>query len=287
MGDSAENLKDDGRLSAPEDEVTTDEADVEVTAEGDGSNADGVVAESTDEEEFEVVLENAGDAPRFTQDQVDGIVQRRLAKAKNKGEMSSKELDLAREENKLLRLALEQKQKAGPPKADDFAEGEFDPAYVKAQKDFESAERESEVARLVDERYQREQEERRQRESAAAMEGAVREHYSRAAKLKVKDYEATEDVAIEALGQSYADQIIANLPDSAALMYYLGKNPGEAAGIASLIKKNPIAGVAEIGRLAASIRVKPKSSKAPEPEESLSGGNAVVRNRGPKGARYE
>lgn len=291
MGDAAEDRNDvdtedeleQGIEPKPEDEEAEESAE-----DDEGSEDEGEDAELGDDEaeEVEIVLED-GDAPRFTQADVNDIVAKRVARLNKRGDASSKELDHIQEENRLLKLALEQKRKDGPPKPDDFAEGEYDPAYLQARKDYDSAQRDAEVARQVDERLQQERNARQQQEQSAQLEGRQREHYKRAAELKVKDYEATEDVAIEALGQDYVNQLIANFDDSHTLLYFLGKNPGEASRLASLIKTNPIRGVAEIGRLQAQIRVKPKSSRAPAPEAELEGSERATARRGPKGATYE
>lgn len=269
-------------LEEQEAEAEAEEAEGE---ELEASEAEEGAEESSEDEEHEVVLET-GDAPRFTQAEVNDIVARRVARLNGKSEAKEDKASALEEENRLLRLALEQRKPSGPPSPNDFDDGEFDPAYTKAMEEHAALQREAEVDRKVEEKLRAAAEERARAEAAAALESRQREHYGRAARLKVKDYEATEDVAIEALGQQVVNQVIANFDDSHTLLYYLGKNPGRAAQIASLLRTNPIQGVAQIGRLQSQIIVKPKVTPAPDPEAELEG--AVSRSPDPllKGAKF-
>ena len=117
------------------------------------------------------------------------------------------------------------------------------------------------------------------------------DHYKRADALKVKDYDETEDKAIEILGQDVVNQLIANTDKSPELLYYLGKNPGKAQEMAEMVKTNPVKGVFELGRLGAKLSARPKSrtKPAPAPEGEQRGGGAGRKQvrRGPAGAKFE
>ena len=67
----------------------------------------------------------------------------------------------------------------------------------------------------------------------------------------------------------YCDLV--NFEDSHVILYYLGKNPEEATRIANLIKTNPIRGVAEMGRLSAELKIKPKTKIVADPDEEING----------------
>ena len=97
-------------------------------------------------------------------------------------------------------------------------------------------------------------------------------HYERAAKLKVKDYEATEDKAIEIFGNEHINHLVANLDNSEVAMYYFGKNPEVAQKYSDMLKREPIRGLIEIGGLLAKLKVKPKRESAPDPDIELEGG---------------
>ena len=68
--------------------------------------------------------------------------------------------------------------------------------------------------------------------------------------------------------------------------YFLGQNPAVADQVASL---DPISAAIQLGTIQANLSqtktVKPSS--APEPQETLKGGGAAPRERGPKGAIFE
>lgn len=267
----------------------------EDTTEGD-DDADAEKAESEgDEEEFEISLEG-DDGSHPEQDENRGIRKRinklnRKVEAANEGkEAVSAELEIERERNRLLQLALDQQQGKtvkdanAPPDPNDYDDGITDPAYIKAFQDH--------LAAGVLEKAQAAQTQTRaQVEEQSKLESRQVDHYKRADALKVKDYDETEDKAIEVLGQDVVNQLIANTDKSPELLYYLGKNPGKAQEMADLVKTNPVKGVFELGRLGARLSARPKSrtKPAPAPEGDLRGGGAGRRKsqRGPAGAKFE
>jgi hypothetical protein len=183
---------------------------------------------------------------------------------------SNAALEVERERNKLLQLALDQRNGTtaveGPPNPDDFDDGHVDPKYTKAfsayiQKDIIAS----------SEATQREN----QATSAASSELETRQtaHYKRADELKVADFDDTEDKAILILGKEVTNQIISASDKSPELLYWLGKNPGEAEVIANLIRINPVKGVLKIGALEARLKSRPKAKTvtAPNPDEELRG----------------
>lgn len=262
----------------------------------DGSEADE--DPDTDGQEVEIVLQGAdGSQPKrnplgFT---------RRIRKLNAtitaaEGEASQATTDLAteREKNKLLQLALDQKQAApaAPPDPSDFDDGAKDPQYVAALNDFNG----------------RDFDARMQRHTAAqpapqpvvdrALERKQVEHYQAADKLKVKDYAETEDKAIAILGKTAVNILIesSDADVSVKVLNYLGKNPDRAEEIAAMLNGRgtlPAKGILALGALGATLVAKPKAKRnpAPDPDNELEGASVSrsgkKQTRGPKGAIYE
>ena len=57
-------------------------------------------------------------------------------------------------------------------------------------------------------------------------------------------------------------------------MYHFGKNPAKAEQFKTMILNNPVKGMMEIGGYMAGLKVRPKSSQAPDPEQHITGGGA-------------
>lgn len=189
-------------------------------------------------------------------------------------------------QNQLLRLALDQKDKASdanlPPDPSDFDDGAKDPAYVTALNGYNQRFFETEFAKRAP-----------KQDTAppvnANLERKQTAHYEAAGKLGVKDYDAVEDVALGILGRDTVNRLISATDSSPRVLYYLGKNPDAATEIAELIKSDPVAGVLRLGELGATLKVQPrqKSSVAPDPDDELAGAvNKSTKRRGPKGATF-
>jgi len=264
--------------------VEIEPTDAENAAEASEVSEEG--GEQQEATEVEVVLEGAdGSQP----DKQHGIrkrvnkLNRKAAKAEDKASDAENRLEIEQQKNKLLTLALEQKTPAElppPPDPNDYDDGVRDPKYVNALREFNQPAIAAEVQRqtaniappqvdTVDRGLERKQ----------------TKHYERAGELGAKDFEETEDKAIEILGNDTVNQVINNFEKSELLLYYLGKNPGKAESIAELIKTNPIMGVAELGRMEARLSAKPKSNSepTPDPDEELQGGSPSAG----KSSRYE
>jgi len=231
--------------------------------------------------EFEIVRE--GTQPQFTQQQLDNVVGKRVKRLNSKVEKSSEAaqvastgLALEKDKNKILEIALEQARQGKStaitaPNPDDFDEGSNDPEFKKKQGAYDDAR----IGRLVDERVAAATQTTTSNADVISksknLESKQLKHYERASKIGAKDYEATEDKALDILGTEVANHVIDNFDDSEILLYYMGKNPTEAESIANLLKSNPIRGVAELGRLSSELKIKPKSKVAPNPDEEING----------------
>lgn len=247
-----------------------------------GDDQDGTDGEQdAADEESEIVL--TGDAGSQPDNEHRGI-RKRINKLNSKVEaaqdgqsQATAALEVERERNKLLQLALEQREQAdvkGPPDPDDFDDGVADPKYIAAA---HAHIKEGVIAEIKQSQPKGPQPERK---STPDLEDKQVKHYQRADKLKVKDYDATEDKAIEILGQDIVKQVMAATDKSAEILYYLGKNPDKAESIKELIATNPVQGVFEIGALSRGLEVRPKaqSKPAPDPDTELEGGSSPKSN---------
>lgn len=188
------------------------------------------------------------------------------------------------EENKLLRLALDQQQEtatpSGPPDPLDFDDGARDTKYVTALNEYTDERVRTQMAKHVPT-----PEPQTDRDLVAKQT----QHYEAADKLNISDYEDVEDVAVGILGKETVNHLIKQTSNSPVILYYLGKNPEKAEQIADLVKRNPIKGVMELGALEARLKVnKVKRNQAPNPDEELEGATSPrSKKRGPKGAKFE
>lgn len=277
-------------MERPE-EGDTDEADDDDETEGD-ENAEG---EGDDEEEFEIALDGDEGGSHPTKDDDRGIRKRinklnRKVEAAKEGKSEAEEaLEIERDRNRLLQIALDQanggkpKDDGAPPDPNDFDGGVTDPAFIAALQDH--------VAAGVLAKTQATQTQTRQETQAQdVLHGQQVEHYKRADKLKVSDYDDTEDKAIDILGQDAVNQLIANSDKSEVVLYWLGKNPEQAERLKGLIDSSPVKAVLELGRLEAKLVARPKSKgkPAPNPDKETRGGGAGRKRdrRGPVGATF-
>lgn len=241
--------------------------------------------------EFEIVRQGK-DGSQPDKDVWEQRIRKRVNRANKKvhtaedaTSQAQNDLRLKEEENKLLRLALEQKtETVKPPDPADFEAGVSDPRYSEALSQFNKPAIDAAVKASVDALTAQQP-----APLDPGIERSQEEHYKRAAKLGAKDFEKTEDKAIDILGNDNVNHIIQIFDQSEMLLYYLGKNPGEAERIKTLIDTNPGKAVARLGRLEGELNVKPRANdeSAPNPDDDLRGGApSSSTKRGPPGATY-
>ena len=242
------------------------EDDIEVEASGETEQN---VDPAPDAEEVEVVFEGDQPDPK----PVPKGFLKRINKLNAKVDVANTEADewkrkyeMAEEKAKLLLAA----QQSGPPRIDDF---DTDADYEAAKAKYDSARIEEIAAKKAQEIFEQSQTHTVQQSQNRQIESSVREHYGRAEELNLKDYDEVEDRAIEILGDELTKQIMANSDKSHLVMYHLGKNPGKAQELAISVQQNPVKAVLEIGRLESSLRVKPKTLNAPDPETEVQPGD--------------
>ena len=247
-----------------EDEIKTKE---ELDIESKGELEEG-------SEEVEIVVdgeEEPSSVPLYQMKKRLARSSKKLNTANTEKSEAENRAAMLEEENKLLRLQAQQSKPQKRPVEEDF---DSIPEYEKALSDYDNARITEEVKKQTSQVIQATQTQTAQTQTSAALDKQVDEHYKRSAELKVPDYEATETVAVDILGDEISRQIVANSKASQLVMYHLGKNPGKAQELKALIETNPMSGVMEIGRLEASLKIKPKNSNAPDPEGKLPSGKA-------------
>ena len=293
MGDPAEKL--DTNLD-PEVVIVEDE----IIEPGEEISNEETPSEENDTDEVEVVIEDEGSQPLQVQDGQQGI-RKRINKLNKKVEQAEQgktqaeiDLDIARENNRLQALQIEQlraqPQPLTPPNPDDFDAGEFDPAYKQRETEYRNELTRQQVAQAVAESQQNTASQKEAAEKAQRLEAQQIAHYSRVKDIKVQNYEEHEDRVITALGTDAVNVIIENFDDAHLLFYYLGgdkpQNVEAVNSLATLIKTQPIKALAEIGRLSSKIKIKPRSSTAPTPPEKLEGGSKSFEDSGLSGVTF-
>ncbi|QDP61809.1 MAG: putative scaffolding protein [Prokaryotic dsDNA virus sp.] len=239
-------------------------------------------------EEGDEEIEETQPQKTFTQQELNEIVQKRLAKLnKKKGDEpdddTKSQLELERERNKLLTLAMQQatqgKQQPSDaaPDPDKFDGGEYDPEYKRQYEAYLLKKNEGHVQQLLSKERENDQRQRQQEAQTRELEAAQRAHYERALTLEVKDYDKHEDRVIEALGPEAFNVIIQGFDDSHALANYLGTpaNQAKLDKLNDLVKQgtsvSTAKALAELGRISASLAVNSKSKPAPNPVDPLEG----------------
>jgi len=298
-------------MSADADKLDNDEFDVVkqgVLPDADNENDDdlqdadesGHVEDDGEHDEGSVdIVKNPieGKQPQkkeVTQEQLDAMIGRRVKKEKNKTDQVNSELEAARETIRLQQAALDSRNKKPEPLkrpvAADYDGGADDEAFLSALDAYTDAKIASQVQTHLGKNNETLTQTAQQEAAAKALAAKQKQHYERAIKLGAKDFAATEDRAIEVLGESNVDQIIANFDDSHILLYYLGKdaNKAEAQKLASLINSNPVQGVAALGALRHELKVVTNGKPAPNPDDELRGATVGGKpsERGPKGATF-
>lgn len=238
-------------------------------------------------EEVEIVLEGEEEPPSVPLPQM----KKRLGRAKRQVEAANSEADEAKkraamleEEVKLLRMSKTQGKPDVRPNENDFdTHDEFKAAEDKwLQAQIKEAAR-KEAQELLETTHTQ----NTQAQVEANLGKQIDAHYERSAKLKVPDYEAVEEVAVNILGDDIARQIVANTEDSHLLMYHLGKNPARAEQLKQLLLAQPLKGAMEIGGIAKGLKARPKSSAAPNPETVVEGGARQNEFKVPAGVKIE
>lgn len=201
-------------------------------------------------------------AKTFTQEELDEIVAKRIARERRKLEKLERERDIDAEVQRRLAEA-QRPPEAGPPKREDFDSLED---YLEAKADWK-------VEQKLKERDQRES----QREQSRSVETQQTETVKQwREKVEASNYADFDEVVTQKDGDELPisdvmGQAIMSSAQGVDVAYHLGKNPSEAFRIASL---DPISQVFELGLLAAALKGKEKPvSKAAPPIDPVGQGS--------------
>lgn len=230
-------------------------------------------AGQAESEEFEVVLSSTVDQPSTDKkDRKPKGIKKLLAKNRKKDDEIA---ELQRQ------LAESQQGNAQPtPRANampiaptsesvGYDDGALVQANQKYQQDMAAYQQDataSTVRAMLDEQQNGTRRAREQEQHTSVIE----KHYERAEALKVPDFDVTEGKVIDILDQGAVTQIAQMVPNSEALVYFLGKNPDEAYKLRELWEQNPGAVGFRLGELSKDLKVVRKGTKQrPAPESRV------------------
>lgn len=257
---------------------TDDKTDETVLLEQEANLDDKPIEGDADELEIVVDEEVQPTSRRLT-----GF-EKRLRKKDGQIDQAQAEAEALREENKLLRLAQQQKlEKLTLPVEDNFTSDE---EYRSALRAYEDQRINEAVEHKVQATLKQTQTQVTQENLSLKEQSAISEHYKRADKLKVKNYDDLEGKATEILGEDFAKTLIANTDKAHLILPYLGANAGKALEIAELIQSDPVRAFAKAVEIGAMKLTRPKTTPPPDPESQLDPGSKVNATRGPKGAKF-
>lgn len=282
--DETQIVVDEGE--SPDGFTIEDDDPVDEQAESEQDEDD--TEEADDEGEIEIFVEGE-DEPASKPARKNGFA-RRIDKLRGKiTEASEQKTEAERraaaleEENRLLRMQMEQRLSNKEPQEDDF---DSDAEYRKAKAEFDDrrlkALAQQEAQAILERTHQQTTHAAREKEK----ERLMLDHYSRAEEANIPDYEQLEDAVIDVLGKDIVSEIMANTDKSHLVIAHLGVNLDKAEQFARQAKVNPFKTVMDIGTLAASLKTRRKHSRAADPETTIDRGmpkaDSII-----SGARFE
>jgi len=214
--------------------------------------------ENIEAEENEIVLAGQED-PKEKPDPTNHILNRVM---KRKEKLQDENADLR---SQIADLVKTSGTATVQPKPDEYAFDNRDD-YLAAEAKWQSDMTNQAVTNLLD----TQQNGHRVAAKEQKRDAALTTYAKNAAGLKVSDFNETQDKAFDVLGDEFAQLIAENLPEDAPkLMYWLGKNPVEAARYRDDYKSNPGSTTFALGKLAGKLTIKPKRTQAADPESKL------------------
>jgi len=258
--------------------------------------------DSGDEGEYEIVLEGdegLSDKELKTQKFHNRMNERNAEtlKAKESEAKANAELEAKNKELDLYKNLLEQKGqgvKSGPPNPDNYDGGSYDPAYIKDINTFHANQAAIDANKRILQARAEDDHRKKIEDKKKEIEKSYESHYQRATdldkKLKKKDYDETEKVAFDILGEAKADFIVETFDNSELIFYKFGKDKAKAKYFSDLLDRSPGRALKELGVFESKIKkVKRKINKTPDPESKSKGGYIKSKKgqRGPPGAKYK
>jgi len=265
-----------------EKELEEEKQPVEEKVDVESTDSEETKDEAVDQpQEIEVTRERSGSLPKGNRGglnkRFNKLNARNAETAKERDSATSK-LNISEKKNEILQMQIDQMKSGNrlfsKPNPDNYEGGNYDSAFESDSAKFNIRE---EVAKQVEESTQG----IRARQDADMADSNLRRHqeahYKNAYELEVKDFDETEDKALEILGLEAANAIISNFnKDSHLLMYFFGKeqNKADAEHFKGLWETNKILAVAEIGGILSEMKVSPKTvTTSTTPDEEIEGGS--------------
>lgn len=238
--------------------------DVEVVEQEPGQ-VDADNSEDNEATENEIVLAGQEDAdskpdPKSDTDHILNRVMRKKDKLKDENVQLRQQLEA------VARPAPQALQSAPDEYADEYADDR--PKYLAAK----AAHDRQMLTDVVGQQINRQQNGHRLQAQEQRRSDSLKTYAETASKLKVSDFNETQDRAFDVLGDDIAQMIAEQLPsDAPKLLYYLGKNPTRAEQLREQFASNPGGVTFELGKLAGNLTIQPKRTKAAEPESKSQG----------------
>jgi hypothetical protein len=248
----------------PEDELVVDEEQrTENTVDGDSAQADPQGNEPDNEiEENEIVLAGQDEVENKGKSDPKSHILKRVMKRESKLQNENEQLKA-----QLNQLANNQGAPVVAPEPDEFAFNTRE-EYLQAKAEWQQ----NLMHTTVSQQLQTQQHGHKAAAKEQERENALNTYATNAAGLNVSDFNETQDKAFDVLGDEFAQMIAQALPEDAPkLMYWLGKNPKDAAAYRDNYMSNPGGTTFALGKLAGKLTIKPKRSEAADPETKVEG----------------
>lgn len=287
----AKETDEDFVIHEDETEESVEETEAPETEEVDETEQETGEEEESEQEDGEVEIVLEGEEEPTSTPAKPSRFARRIGKLKGEVKEVNSELEEARQENEYLRerakLLQQQIEERASEKAPDPKDFETDKEYEAAKGDYDQKQFKKAVAEEARRVVEESQSQTNQAQVDREREGAMLAHYERAESSKIPDYEALEDAAISAMGQTLVSEIIVNTDQSHVVLAHLGKHPEKAERYAQIAKQSPVKCLLEIGALARSLKVQRKTPPPADPETTIERGIPATNDPFLKGVRFE
>ncbi|MEH6525920.1 MAG: hypothetical protein V7723_07580, partial [Sneathiella sp.] len=195
--------------------------------------------------------------------------------ATKRADKATEELEAAKEQIAVLKLAVDSntsKPEPKEPNPEEFELGYEDPEYRQALRTYNAYETKKTVDKSLEVQEAKQQQEATRQRNEAKLEENAKAHYQRAAKLKVSDYGKVEDVALEKIGTNLANIIINNFEESELILFHLGKNEDTAEELVELATSNPVMAIRKLDKIVTGIKPAKRTTTTPEPDDLVQSG---------------
>lgn len=266
-------------IETPEVEETEAEVLQQAANAEDGEAGKQIEESEQETDEVEIVLGSA-DEPSAEEEKQPKKKPRGVGRLLAERKQSKEEIERLRAENERLKQGGMQQQPTEQqlqvPVMPSESELNFDSTLIAAAKEkyakdlheYQMQLSQQATRTVLDEHLHGKQRAEQQQQVKQAIES----HYERAEKLKVSDYDEAESKLIDVLDQNAVAEIVQAVPNSEAVIYYLGKNDAAAQKLRETWVRNPSMVLFELGGLSKDLKIRPKTKKdQPAPESKVTG----------------